>query len=355
MDINVLLVDDDLKICEQVSELLNEDIIKKNKIKIKTINDFNAAKGMLKQEQFDIVVLDLFRGKPSLSNNNRPGEKLLEEIKSSCFIPVIFFTGVVGPVEHLRSDIVRVVRKSDGTDKLKQEIENVLATGFPFIRRKVVNHLNTTMSRYFWGTEWNVLENIKDDVSLGYLLVRNFARSLSKKQIIEILGESTTSNGKSHPMEFYIYPLDISEYGTGDLLKKDDEYFVLLTPSCDFVKRDGKRKAEFVMLSKASLLTVHEEYVKYKSGSSGSKEMLKRLIENRKSDRYFFLPKTPFLPNCVLDFQNLYVIKTETLEQYKKIARLDDPYAQSMLSRFIRYYNRIGSEDIDTDYIIKNL
>ena len=45
----------------------------------------------------------------------------------------------------------------------------------------------------------------------------------------------------------------------------------------------------------------------------------------------------------------------DDLKSFKKIAKLDDPYAQSMISSFIRYYNRIGFPDIDSDYVIANL
>ena len=43
------------------------------------------------------------------------------------------------------------------------------------------------------------------------------------------------------------------------------------------------------------------------------------------------------------------------LSRFTRIARLDDPFAQSMVTNFIRYYNRIGFPDIDSNYVIENL
>ena len=43
------------------------------------------------------------------------------------------------------------------------------------------------------------------------------------------------------------------------------------------------------------------------------------------------------------------------LSTFQRIAKLDLPYAQSMVSSFIRYYNRIGFPDIDSEYIFQNL
>ena len=38
-----------------------------------------------------------------------------------------------------------------------------------------------------------------------------------------------------------------------------------------------------------------------------------------------------------------------------RIAKLDNPFAQSMTASFIRYYNRIGFPDIDVDYVLSKL
>lgn len=40
---------------------------------------------------------------------------------------------------------------------------------------------------------------------------------------------------------------------------------------------------------------------------------------------------------------------------YTRIAKLDNPFAQSMTASFIRYYNRIGFPDIDVEYVLNKL
>lgn len=359
MDIKILMIDDDVTICKQIKELLDDEIIKGNTIKLEYSNEFEQGVSMLKDKTYDLIILDLYKGKPSITNIDMPGEQILEYIKGSCFIPVIFFSGLVNPIQHLKSDVVRIVRKSDGTGELKKEIESVFDSKLPLIKRKIDDYLNESMRYYFWEfvhPNWESLKEIEDDVSLGYLLIRRLANSLSKEQIIKLLDDPKIKPEKSHPMEFYVYPPVTEEYETGDVLKKDYAFFVLLTPSCDFVLRDGKRKAQNTLLVPATLLKDTEEYKSFKRNENpDNTEKLKRLIEDRKSDRYFFLPEIPIIPNCILDFQNIFVVSTDSLTQYTKIAKLDDPYAQSMLANFIRYYNRVGHEDIDSDHIIQNL
>ena len=353
------MIDDDNAIDEQVKSLLDGENIGGYNIRVDYNNDFDTTIPSLKSNDYDILVLDLFRGTPSMSNNDRKGEEVIEAIKKQCFIPVIFFSGLVKPIEYLKSDVIRVVRKGDSVDQLTAEIASVLSTRLPVIKRKINIYLNESMRSYFWDfvqPNWKQFEESKDDVSLGYLLIRKFANSLSKEQIIKFLDDPKIKLEKSYPMEFYIIPPPNEEFETGDILKKDDSLSVLLTPSCDFVKRKGKRDAEMAMLVKAKLLKETEEYKSFKADETAEKKnALIRLIEDRKSDRYFFLPGIPFMENHILDFQNIAIISFGELAQYKKFAKLDDPFAQSMLSKFIRYYNRIGHEDIDSDYIMDHL
>ena len=258
MDVRILLVDDDVTICEQVKSLLNNENIAGNTIYFEYLTNFDDAVKALGSNEYDLIILDLFRGRPSEGNSDRPGEMILEEIKKSCFIPVIFFTGLVKPVEHLHSDIVRVLRKTDGVEKLKLEISGILESGLPFIKRKLNGYVKEAMRGYFWDfvhPNWKTLKNIKDNVSLGYLIVRRLANSLSKEKIKELLGDSRISSEVIHPMEFYIFPPTQEEFEFGDILKKDNIFYVVLTPTCDFILRDVKRAGQELKERKATFIT----------------------------------------------------------------------------------------------------
>ena len=67
------------------------------------------------------------------------------------------------------------------------------------------------------------------------------------------------------------------------------------------------------------------------------------------------MPGTPFIENLILDFQNKVMVDYVDLKAFTRVAKLDDPYAQSMVTSFVRFYNRIGFPDIDADYVIQNL
>lgn len=58
----------------------------------------------------------------------------------------------------------------------------------------------------------------------------------------------------------------------------------------------------------------------------------------------------------MIDFQKKEMVDYSSLcNDFNRIAKLDAPFAQSMMASFIRYYNRIGFPDIDADYVIEHL
>ncbi|KHE69029.1 MULTISPECIES: response regulator [Capnocytophaga] len=365
--LRILSVEDEEEQHDILKKVFSKPIFQK-KIEFKVIDSFENAIDEITKNDYHIVILDIYRGKPD--DNNEEGEKILETIQKERFIPIVFYSGNTKNVKHLRSQMVGVVTKAEGEgiENLKKEIERLVKSNLPFIREKIHNHLEKELKEYFWNIiheRKNIFRADEEDFSLGYLMLRKFGHSLSKEKIAEILGDNTLTSEKAHPMQFYIYPTDTNqEFECGEIIKskENNEFFVILTPSCDFIETSSrKRKAERILLVEASLLNATDEckkYIKEKASKSNENE-LRKLINSSKSDRYFFLPKTPFIEeNRVIDFQNKEMVSYEDLsnpEKYERIAKLDSPFAESMVASFIRYYNRIGFPDIDTDYILSNL
>lgn len=404
--LKILYIEDEKEPREKLVKLLQSETINGYEIEISGNDNFDTSIEFV--SDYQMVILDIFKGKAG-DGGNASGEEVLREIQQSFFVPVIFYSGNVESVKHLRSQVIGVVTKGDeGVDGLKKEIERLTKHNLPFLKEKIRKHLEEELRKYFWDViqkENNIFVPNADDYSLGYLLLRNFANSLSKENIAKIIGDTTIQQDKVHPMEFYIYPIDDSlEFENGEIIKKNgsNDYYAILTPSCDFIARP-KRKAEFVLLVKSILLTSTQEYKTFLSANSKQKEIaryeeqLKELCESEnncesedsiekkkkdlkekieksqnklssiissfsqflnsgKSDRYFFLPGTPFIENRVLDFQNKEVVNYSSLkESFHRVTKLDSPFAQSMMSSFIRYYNRIGFPDIDTEYVINHL
>jgi response regulator reciever domain protein len=416
--LRILSVEDDKDQRDILKKVFSKPILEKE-IEFKSIDDFESAIAEITKNDYHIVILDIYKGKPD--DNIDEGEKILKAIQNERFIPVVFYSGNTKNVKNLRSQMVGVVTKAEGEgiEYLKKEIERLVRSNLPFIRENILNHLEKELKEYFWNIiheKRDIFRPDKEDFSLGYLMLRKFGHSLSKEKIAEILGDDSLKQDKAHPMQFYIYPTDTNqEFECGEIVKskENNEFFVILTPSCDFIKTSGrKRKAERILLVRTielekvkeykeqkdkyiecdteykkvkqeyetlkkeikninidenigkikeyfELETKYEELNKTYKSYDNCKNNISSIIETRKSDRYFFLPKTPFIEeNRVIDFQNKEMVSYESLsdpKNYERIAKLDSPFAESMVASFIRYYNRIGFPDIDTDYILSNL
>ncbi len=416
--LRILSVEDEEDQRDILKKVFSKPILEKE-IEFKSIDDFESAIAEITKNDYHIVILDIYKGKPD--DNIDEGEKILKAIQNERFIPVIFYSGNTKNVKNLRSQMVGVVTKAEegGIANLKKEVERLVKSNLPFIRENIHNYLEKELKEYFWDIihqKKGIFRADKEDFSLGYLMLRKFGHSLSKEKIAEILGDDSLKQDKAHPMQFYIYPTDDNqEFECGEIVKskENNEFFVILTPSCDFIKTSGrKRKAEKILLVRTielekvkeykeqkdkyincdteykkvkqeyetlkkeikninidenidkikeyfELETIYEKLNKTYKSYDNCKNNISSIIETRKSDRYFFLPKTPFIEeNRVIDFQNKEMVSYESLsdpKNYERIAKLDSPFAESMVASFIRYYNRIGFPDIDTDYILSNL
>lgn len=356
------MVDDDPIQCNQARELLHDEVINGKKIIFDSTQEFSQAIKLLIEKDFDVLILDI-KGNGLSEDGSELGINVLNEIKKKCFVPIIFYTGFPGQIQDQESELIRVVNKGLSVSALKTEIEKVLASKLPFIKRMLNDYIRETLRSYLWDfvhKEWQSLSNITDDVSLNYLLARRLAHSLSKERIINLVGSGPTNEDMAHPMEFYIYP-PISDRvtSTGDIIKKDGKIFVILNPTCDIVLRDGIRKAKDIILAEGIPLEETGEYKNYKeSRSSGQKKELIKLLENNANenrDRFFLLPKTNFIDNTIIDFMKIKIIKEIELNGYNKIAELDSPFAESVLSRFVNYYNRIGVPDLKSDDLLNEI
>lgn len=359
-ELKLLYVEDDKENRDGLAEVLTDDKIGDYTIKIETVDSFDNAFDTIVNNHYHIIILDLFKGKPD-DGGEQVGLKILQQIQDFGFVPVIFYSGNTKNVEELKSQVVGVVTKGDdGIEGLKNEIERLVKFNLPFVKENLHHYIEHELKAYFW----NIIHNQRDkftpesnDFSLGYLMLRQFGNSLSKERISEILGNSELRKDKVHPMEFYLYPTDSSiEIESGEILQKDQGIYVVLTPSCDFVEAEGRpRKVGKVLLVKTVLLTETPEYSKYNGNKEKHKQSLSKLVESRKGDRYFFLPGTPFIENRIIDFQLKEMYNYEELATFNRLAKLDNPYSEAMVASFIRYYNRIGYPDIDSDYVIDRL
>jgi CheY-like chemotaxis protein len=374
----ILFVDDDSEICDQAKEFLEEEPINSagDCLRVKTITDFDDALIELEKRRFDILVLDVrLESGPVIQKDK--GRYILEDIKRRRFIPVVFYTALPNQVrdeETARQPLVQIVEKTQGVERLLDVLKDILLTDIPLVNRALIHHLETVQRNYMWDfvtVHWKQLGEVSDRVALAYLLARRLAMSLSGpgiQQLARDLGDSTgadTIKDRLHPMQYYVMPPVEPAPMAGDLYQgqigEQTGYWVLLTPSCDLVT--GRRKAKWVLFARCPLLTEQEEYqIWHKSlpnPTPKSKGRLEALLKNNRqgtqSERFYFLPGALILPDLVVDFQQLTTLPENQMDNLKRLASLDNPFAEALLALFARYFGRIGTPDLDVGHVLDKL
>ncbi|PKO23642.1 MAG: hypothetical protein CVU38_03010 [Chloroflexi bacterium HGW-Chloroflexi-1] len=214
----------------------------------------------------------------------------------------------------------------------------------------------------FVAQNWQQLGVTPDRIALAYLLARRLAISLSGpgiRQLARDLGDPTGAaaiEGRVHPMQYYVMPPVEPTPLAGDVYKgqvgDQNGYWVLLTPSCDLVA--GREKADWVLFARSDLLSEQAEYQKWREGlpqpPGPIQEKLEALLRNNRQakgiqpDRFHFLPGALALPDMVADFQQLTILPRSQIGSLKRLASLDSPFAEALLSRFIRYFGRFRAD-----------
>jgi CheY-like chemotaxis protein len=361
-----LVVEDNEIIANQLLEAISSFVDSPDTAEADLCRTFKDATERLKQDRYDLIILDLKDdGNAFHATDDDPaGLKVFEELKKTRFVPVVFYTAHAEWVRDMQTSFVRVVEKTEGTEKVKDEVRRVLATQLPALTKEV----EEIQRSYMWdfvSTHWKEFDTAHEQADVAYLLARRLALSLqqeARRMARKMAGRSVPlADPKNiHPMEMYVRPPVGKNRIAGDILKGmvDGEtgHWLVLTPSCDFEQAGRLNR---VLLAQCVPLSEEPEYAAWKANPNTNAGPLKAMIGDNRSDaqseRFKFLPGTFFLPDSIIDFQKLRTVLPDELKNLEVIASLDSPFAEAVLARFSRYFGRLGTPDIDKNVVINRL
>lgn len=362
----ILYIDDDPDSCRQVKELLEGERIQDDHFQVDTITDFDRALEELEARRYDLVILDVRVGRHDIELPEEAGIQALHAIQQRRFVPVVFYTGLPNLVRELVSHLVRVIEKTQGA-LLIEEVKSLFLTSLPLVNRALVKHLETVQRDYMWqfvASHWPELNETADRSALAYLLARRLALSLSEqgiKQLVSDLGGKPEDAAREfHPMQYYIIPPVDPSPLAGDVYHGSvdgaEGHWILLSPSCDLVV--GREKVEWMLFARCVPLCDQKEYQEWidDEGKAGNLQALLKNNRNKSQpERFFYLPGALTLHDQVVDFQQMVTINLDSFRNLDRLASLDSPFAEALISRFVRYYGRIGTPNLDINLIINRL
>jgi len=360
----ILVVDDDPQIGRQVKE--RADLLDENApyhLQVTATERFEEALRLLEAAAFDLLVIDV-RGQGEGDPDNEIGVRTLKEIQARRFIPTVFYTGLPALVNYLATPLVRVVEKTEGVERLLAIAGELIDTKLPHLNRALLSHVQGVQADYMWkfvAQHWTALAEERDGLTLAYLLARRLSASLTPGQIgklAEALGNTPgdlPQGDNVHAAEYYLMPsLTDAPSLAGDIYSfPEGHYRVLLTPSCDLVRK----KCEFTLWAGCIHLSETSEYKAWAADKTKEKPLRALMRNNRdkQPDRYFFLPGAYTVPDLVVDFERLSHTSYGELDQSRRIASLDSPFVESLLSRFARFFGRLGTPDLETSLVMARL
>lgn len=385
----ILIVDDDEELAPLIADSIRaaarNDAGNEPAVEIESV--FDAALERLATEKFDLVILDV-RDQPGATHGREdapsyPGTTVFERIRQHRFIPIIFYTAVPAEIQsHDNPPFVQVVSKiaEDHVLELRNAVKQAFQSDFPTIYRLLENHSASVMREFmieFVENNWDILSENRADMM--HLLVRHLSTSLghgAASMTAELgYGPGDESDDTVHPARYYA-ALPSSDYATGDILRSPpsgstsgnereaESWYVIVTPSCDFVFRRGRRYSEYVVLVECRRLSSFPEYQQLMSNgpvdSEQATKRLRSLLDSRpykqQADRYHYLPDAWKVPDLIVDNQLVVSVPYDDLvKNYEKVASLDSPFAEELVHQFTRYIGRLGTPDLDLDAIVARM
>ncbi len=339
-----LLIVEDAKEQLQMYEDSIQSFSKSESIEISSDVFETITEGMeaLNHHKYDAAIVDL---KLSSNSLELEGMSIVNAINGKLRIPIFIVSGSIEQVEISENKLFQKRLRTDNFKNILKEIKNIYDTG-------ITNFLvpGGTIDKNFTEIFWNHLSNDLDtwikhnnpNNLLRYIL-SHFQEHLD----INLKGEFD----EYHPFEVYIKPPIKINLHTGDLIKYNGEFFVVLTPACDIIiQSDGKRNADNIIIVKAQNFDYKTTCLNKKNELDKNK--ISKYVKNSNA-RFHYLP--PFEGNngFIVDFQNISSIGFSN--ELERVATISSSFIKDIISRFANYYSRQGQPIFNQDSIIDDL
>jgi len=354
----ILIIEDD----PGVSETLKDNLLEQHpELEVVVQGDFAEAVSSTQNERPDAVILDLLQGSPA--SGGLAGNPSWQEIWQHRFVPLLVYTASAEETDPpLPNQHPFVKRIQKGLAQSAQTVVAELTAFLPYLRcvAEQRDKLELTMHRVLKETAtaiWKSNLPIPDRE-------RVLGRALYRRVVAAADATMTSGNEKLQPMEQYVYPPVESDLLMGDILRVsnaawDDPttYRVVLTPSCDLVRRDERHATARVLIAQCvSTGTLSTKWSLSPIDDKAKKHLLSYLTQAQK-DGLVPLPGLPgVVPTMALDLKTLHLIDYSTIEGFTpsgesgavpeplfhRIVSVDSPFREFLGWAFLQIACRPG-------------
>lgn len=321
--IRILFVDDNQETLDTYEESIkveNDNLLDElMQYKIYKALSYEEALDILDEIRIDIAVIDLDLG------SKFTGEDITKYILKRYSIPIFIATGKPADFNSkLIGPMVKVFNRDDISlfDEIKKQMQSKLVRFFSknngFLEQQIVEFFWDHMSKNLPYWEQYAIDEI------DLVLLRHTTACLNEKLYVN--NSSKKYFNKYHPGEMYIYPTIKDKHHTGDIVKKNDDFFIILTPSCDIA---NNKNDYYVLVRIINNNSTKECFYSIKNFA--------KIFEVDNKDKEILEPS--------IYFQDLISVKKEEIIEYHRVASISYPFLKDVIARFSRYYARQGRPD----------
>ena len=315
-------------------------------------------------ESYHGAIIDL-----QLSGNEKGGNEIVQILyEEFTKIPIIFVTSFADSVDRHPS-VINIRRREDGsyhTDLLLfQQIRDIGLT-------HIIGGgglIETQLREVFLE---NLLPQIDTWIRYGETYKetdpKRTEKALLRYTLNHLFQRLEEDNELFLPEEFYLYPPLPDKITTGSMVKENNQWFVVLSPACDLVVRNGQFNTERILfaeiesepdivnkaLNRLRKITDEEEKEKVKQ------DILQRLAGNNYAFYYHWMPPVKFkisdhgylnFDGGFLNFRKLEALSKKNFNAKftESLIQISPSFVKDIVSRFSSYYARQGQPDIDSE------
>ena len=334
--LQLLLVEDEDDFVSQYQDVLRDYADRHSRnIEMRVCKTLAEAKSSL-DASIDAAIVDLNLGKDTAD-----GGEVIDELKEHFRVPVAVLTGTPDDADD-KPPVIGVFTKGEhGFEDVLDCLWEPYSIGLTRImggRGLLEERLNTVFLK-------NLLPTLNAWICYGRADAERTERALLRYALGHLVAGLDGDETPSYPEEVYLAPPLDNALTTGSLVRrKDDETcYVVMTPACDLVLRDGKPRVDSIILAEI----VPEEIV-YAAleANAGRQNKLKR---NNDKYCYHWLPNSQVADGGYLDFRRLQTVPLARIgREFEHLdARIAPSFVKDIVSRFSAFYARQGQPVID--------
>jgi hypothetical protein len=321
------------------------------------VKNFNEAEEAINTFSPDIVILDLLVGSPAESEVI--GDKTFNFLWDKRFCPIVIYSAAPDRFNDDRKNHPFVKSVQKGKDSLA-ELEAIISELQPHV--EVLREAEEDIKKLSAFALRDVAPFVFDVFTDAYQR-REVILRCGRRYLAALMDDLSRHGQELESWEQYIIP-PISECPQlGDvMIKKDadtsvpENFYVVLSPSCDLVKTDDRNpKVENVLVAKCCPIKDGLNSVGLKDISAD--KMIERVLSQGHFQSIIPFPSLEgYIPHFAADLRKLALIPFEEIgDRYLRIASIDSPFRELVSWAYMQIACRPGLPDRDLDSWAKDI